>query len=272
MTSKIKNSIYRGRQKQSPGGETMTKPKAKAEPPALPVIKEEPIQLPVEKPHLVITETVATDFMKEINGAALPEPLPPKQNAFIDKLVKAVKPKAERALEKKDDPAQATQKAALIAKISLNVNSFEPLLRDFIQPDKTRYLDALPKRSLAELEIAFKTLEHARIVGNATNQLKHIVFIGASAVEVFTQRMGLRSEGYAQALRAQETELKMILHEIAMERAETLEKYQRPEIRLALLLSTTLLSLDTANRSKELEEATAKEKISAQVEEQYRDL
>lgn len=261
----------------------MTKPKAKVET-ALPIIKEEPPQLPAEKPHLVITETVATDFMKEINGAALPEPLPPKQNAFIDKLVKAVKPKperpasersaSERPAEKKksDDAETAPLRAALIAKISLNVNSFEPLLRDFIKPDKAHYLDALPKRSLAELEIMFKTLEHARVVGNATNQLKHIVFMGASAVEVAAQRMGMRSEGYAQALRAQESELKMILHEIAMERAETLEKYQRPEIRLALLLSTTLLSIDTANRNKDVEEFTGKEKVNARVEEQYRDL
>lgn len=246
---------------------------------AQPPVKEEP----PTQPHLVITESVASDFMKEIN-ATLPEAMPPKQNEFIEKLVNAVKapkdvaanpakpakavapPKAPKPVE---DPAE---KANLIAKITLNANSFESLLQDFLKPSKAAYLEALPKKSVAELTILLKTLEHTRAVGNSTNQMKHLVFLGASAVEIASQRVGMRTQGYAQALRAQEDEIRMILQEIAIERADTLTKYQRPEIRLALILSTTLLAMDNNNRLKELQAATGSQKISQDAEATYKDL
>jgi hypothetical protein len=251
----------------------------------LSIVKEEPIEMPVEKAGLVISDAVAADFMKEVNGVQ--ETLLPKQNAFVESLVKdiqkATKPRPSRAKPKepkepseshasKMEPDDSTKKAAHIAKITMNANAFEPLLKDYLKPTKEAYLAALPKRSSSELELMLKSLEHARLVGNATNQLKQLVFIGASAVEVASKRVGLKTDGYAQALRAQEEEIKMILQEIAMERAEAFTKFQRPEVRLALILSTTLISLDNANRLKEYQESTKKETVQPLVEEQYRDL
>lgn len=230
-------------------------------------------------PNLVISEATASEFMKEITG--VPIDVTPKQNAFLDKLVKDVtKPprpprtktvvREEKAVAKPSD--EPSSKAALISKISINVNSFMPLLRDYVKPSKEEFLHALPKKTVADLEILLKTLEHARTVGNAANQLKHLVFIGATAVEVASKRFGMRSEGYAQALQAQEDEIKMILQEIAMERVESFTKFQRPEVRLAVLLSTTLLSLDNANRLADLRKETDSQKVAPLVEEQYRDL
>ena len=91
-------------------------------------------------------------------------------------------------------------------------------------------------------------------------------------IEVATKRFGMRTEGYAQALQAQEVELQMILREIAVERAESLSKFQRPEIRLAVLLSTTLLGLDNANRLADLRQEAKAAPVTPLVEETYRDL
>lgn len=229
-------------------------------------------------PSLAISDVDANEFIKEVSGinASLPE----KQNAFVEKLVNDLKkpsqppkpPKETKSAAPKKTPDDPAEKAALISKITVNVNAFEPLLRDFLKPTRQAYLEALPKKSVADLDLMLKTLEHSRTVGNMANQLKHLVFIGATAVEVATKRFGMRTEGYAQALQAQEVELQMILREIAVGRAESLSKFQRPEIRLAVLLSTTLLGLDNANRLADLRQEAKATPVTPLVEETYRDL
>ena len=261
--------FYQGNKKK-PRSRKMVKAAAKS------VVEDTNTVNPIINPTLVISEATATDFMKEINGTGVAIDNP-KQEAFINSLVKAAKKprvkkeKAEKPSPEKDKTESAAEKASLIAKITLNVNAFESLLRDFIQPSREAYLAALPKKSVAELEIVFKTLEHSRVVGNATNQLKHLLFLGASAVEMATQSVGLKTQGYAQALRAQETEIRMILQEIAIERAETMEKYQRPEVRLAVILTSTLMAMDNANRLRDLN-VKADVTIQPAINEQYKDL
>jgi hypothetical protein len=75
-------------------------------------------------------------------------------------------------------------------------------------------------------------------------------WMSTSAVEIGTQLAGLKSQGLGDALRIQEQEINMILREMALERAESFANAQRPEIRLAFMVSTTLLSVDTMNRMK----------------------
>jgi uncharacterized protein YdbL (DUF1318 family) len=224
---------------------------------------------------MAISHEVANEFVKDMESVQ--EPIAGTKNAasaeaFLDKLVKSVKPKVSRppsasrsAPKEPDDPAA---KSELIGKITLNANAFESLLKEHLVPTKEAFLAGLGKKSAEELSVVLKTMEYARSVGNLTNQLRHLTFMAASAVELGSKSVGLKTEGYANALRAQDDEIRMILQEIAMERASSFQKYQRPELRLAMLFSTTLLATDSQNR---LKEATAK-KVDPDVSKQFKDL
>ena len=223
---------------------------------------------------MAISHEVANEFVKDMESVQ--EPIAGTKNAtsaeaFLDKLVKSVKPKVSRptasrsAPKEPDDPAA---KSELIGKITLNANAFESLLKEHLVPTKEAFLTGLAKKSAEELGVVLKTMEYARSVGNLTNQLRHLTFMAASAVELGSKSVGLKTEGYANALRAQDDEIRMILQEIAMERASSFQKYQRPELRLAMLFSTTLLATDSQNR---LKEATAK-KVDPDVSKQFKDL
>ena len=65
-------------------------------------------------------------------------------------------------------------------------------------------------------------------------------------------------QGYAQALKQQQAELDMILKEIALEQAERFGEAKRPELRLAMMMASTLMTIDAANRFKSLQADTVK--------------
>lgn len=237
--------------------EPMTKPKAKAVAaasiPETPTVSAENMEQP--GPSLLINEVVANTFMTEIER--LPAPPEIKVEAarasLVSKLAKSITsakrvpttPKLSAAESHHTTPAE---KAEVISKITLNANSFEKLLGDYLKPNKEAFLAGLPKRTLIELETTLKSLEYARSASNLTNQMRHLTYVTTQAIEMGTRKMGLKTQGYASAIRAQDDEIRLILKEIAMERAAALHAMQRPELRLALILSTTLLALDSQNR------------------------
>lgn len=252
----------------------MTKAKPKPSTDTSPIALATPTSIQTANPTMAISHEVANEFVKDMESVQ--EPIAGTKNAtsaeaFLDKLVKSVKPKVSRptasrsAPKEPDDPAA---KSELIGKITLNANAFESLLKEHLVPTKEAFLTGLAKKSAEELGVVLKTMEYARSVGNLTNQLRHLTFMAASAVELGSKSVGLKTEGYANALRAQDDEIRMILQEIAMERASSFQKYQRPELRLAMLFSTTLLATDSQNR---LKEATAK-KVDPDVSKQFKDL
>jgi hypothetical protein len=140
-------------------------------------------------------------------------------------------------------------KASLISRITLNVNTFEPILRDLVKPNKDAYLASMTKKSEQELEITLKTLEHTRSVYNISTQLRSFVYMGSSAIEYGTQRfMKMKTEGFSQALMLHDQEIRMCLAEYCMDKVETFNKVNRPEAKLASILVLTLLSVDAKNR------------------------
>lgn len=143
------------------------------------------------------------------------------------------------------------EKADVLSKIYLNCNNFEMVLRDILRPSKEEYLKGMAKKSLGELRGVLRLLENTRSVNNSANQLKHIVYMGASGIEMGTQSLGMKTAGYSQMLRAQDEEIQSILREIAMENADKLQKYQSPTVRLTLLMTTTLLAVDARGRQME---------------------
>lgn len=149
------------------------------------------------------------------------------------------------------------EKADVLAKIYLNCNNFELVLRDIIRPNKEEYLKGMARKSLGELRGTLRLLEQTRSVNNSANQLKHFIFMGASGIEMASQAVGMKTQGYSNMIRAQEEEIQSILREIAMENAERLQKYQSPTVRLTLLMTTTLLAVDARGRQQEFHQMNA---------------
>ena len=149
------------------------------------------------------------------------------------------------------------EKADVLAKIYLNCNNFELVLRDIIRPNKEDYLKGMAKKSLGELRGTLRLLEQTRTVNNSANQLKHLVFMGASGIEMASQTFGMKTQGYGNMIRAQEEEIQSILREIALENADKLQKYQSPAVRLTLLMTTTLLAVDARGRQYEFQQMNA---------------
>ena len=162
------------------------------------------------------------------------------------------------------------EKAKVLSKINLNVMNFEPILRDVLRPSKEEFLKVLPKKGLGELRTILKMLEHTRSVNNTANQLKGMVLMGASGIEMVTSQFGLKTAGYAAMVKSQEEEIQCILREIAMERVDDLKKFQRPEVRLALLMTTTLMAVDSRGRLNELRQYS--EAVPTTMEQTYSSL
>ena len=152
----------------------------------------------------------------------------------------------------------------------MNVENFGPLLKNIVKPDTETFLHSLYVKDDDELKILLKVIERARLTGNMANQFKHVFWMTTGAVEVGAPFIGIKAEGLTQALRQQEEEVALILKEMALERADSFEQAQRPEVRLAFLVSTTLLSVDSINRIKA--QRQGRPKAEEPPEQKYKDL
>ena len=251
-----------------------------------------------------IQEQKAEEFMAEVSAPVEPErkvelnglldKLVPRQEEekgettdIIDRILSAEPPKKKgRSKKAGAAPKQLVEsilpmtvqevvdvdeeKAKVLSKIQMNVSNFEVVLRDILRPSKEEFLKTLTKKGLPELRVILKTIEHTRAVNNTANQLKGMVLMGASGVEMITSQLGLKTQGYGHMIRAQEEEIQSILREIALERVDELKKYQRPEVRLTLLLTTTLMAVDSRNRMAEFRQMA--QPAPANAEEKYADL
>jgi hypothetical protein len=161
--------------------------------------------------------------------------------------------------------------AQMIARIQMNVENFAPLLTHILKPDAEEFMRVLYYKSDDELRILLKVIERARLVGNMANQFKHMFWMTTGALEAGAPIIGVKATGLSQALRVQDQEIQLILKEMALERADSFEHAQRPEVRLAFLVSTTLLSVDSLNRMRAA--SGAKQKAQHQdKKEDYKDL
>lgn len=156
----------------------------------------------------------------------------------------------------------------------MNVENFGPLLKHIIKPDADTFLRDLFTKSDDELQILLKVIERSRLTGNMANQFKHVFWMTTGFLEAGAPFIGVRAQGLSQALRQQDEEIHLILKEMALERADSFEKAQRPEMRLAFLVSTTLLSVDSMNRMKSAirKPTPPQPKAAEQKEKEYQDL
>jgi DNA-binding transcriptional regulator GbsR (MarR family) len=165
------------------------------------------------------------------------------------------------------------EKAKLISQITMNVNTFEPLLKDVLKPNKDTYLSAIQKKSVEELEIALKTIESVRSVHNITTQLRSFFYMGSTAIEMGSQRfLNMKTQGFTQALSMQDEEIRMILAEYAMDKVDSFKKVNRPEAKLASILAMTLLQVDARNRMNLPQTTPTTAKVPENVAQEYTDL
>jgi len=228
--------------------------------------------IPNIQEETMISQKKADTFLQSISPSVKAPAPNPKEMAKRDNIINSLmnglpsehveKPKAKRTYQKKTQNVISSlfdgavnrhenndNKASLISRITLNVNTFEPILRDFVKPSKDAYLASMGKKSEQELEVVLKTLEHTRSVYNISTQLRSFIYMGSTAIEYGTQRfMKMKTEGFAQALQIHDQEIRMCLAEYCMDKVETFQKVNRPEAKLASILVLTLLSVDAKNR------------------------
>lgn len=253
--------------------------------------------IPTIQEETMISQKKADNFLQSI-APSVNAPAPnPKEMAKRDALINSlmggndmqgveVKPKTKRTYTKKEQNVNipmfdsivghrenSDNKASLISRITLNVNTFEPILRDFVKPNKETYLASMNKKSEQELEIALKTLEHTRSVYNISTQLRSFIYMGSSAIEYGTQKfMKMKTEGFAQALQLHDQEIRMCLAEYCMDKVDTFQKVNRPEAKLASILVLTLLSVDAKNRMGAVSSSPATAPVQQEVAQEYGDL
>jgi len=171
----------------------------------------------------------------------------------------------------KEAPAEVVDKSILISKITLNVDNFAEVLKDQIQPDRNSFIAKVNKMNVSDLQSTLKLLETIRSTNNLSNQLKYLLYGGCSLVESVTQRVGLKTAGFAQQVRQQEAEIQSCLREIALNNVESYKKVERPEVRLASVLVMTLLATDSRNRLTQLNESAINRPLPQEVSEKFGD-
>jgi hypothetical protein len=168
---------------------------------------------------------------------------------------------------------QFEDKSVYIAKIQMNVDNFADVLKDHIKPDRDGFLTKVSKMSLSDLNSTLKLLETVRSSNNLANQMKYLLYGGANFIELGTQRLlGMKTQGYAQQLRQQEAEIQSCLREIAINNVEAYKKIEKPEMRLATVLVTTLIATDSRNRLEGLKNEFKTMPVSTEQQNKFNDL
>jgi DNA-binding transcriptional ArsR family regulator len=149
-----------------------------------------------------------------------------------------------------EEPEDVDLHNQLEQKIILNIQNFAPIFH-FIR-DKDAFIKSLHDKKNSELRGILTTLETTRTTVNLSNQMKQMFFMASKGVEVGgAMFLKLRTEGFTDSLVRQQQELDMIFREIAIEYAPMFKMTNKPELRLAMVFTMTLIQTDSMNRLKE---------------------
>ena len=135
-------------------------------------------------------------------------------------------------------------------KIILNIQNFGPIFH-FIR-DKEAFIKSLHEKRNDELKGILTTLETTRTTINLSNQMKQMFFMASKGVEFAGSAfLKLKTDGFTDNLIQQQHELDMIFREIAIEYAPMFKMTNKPELRLAMVFTMTLIQTDSLNRLKD---------------------
>ena len=153
-------------------------------------------------------------------------------------------PQAQQLAETME--SEASVRSKYLSRIHLNVINFHHLL-PFIG-NKDKFLQGLHKKTTKELISLSGLIETQRSLGNVATQMKNAFFIVSKGVEMGCNRIGMKVDGFADDLRQKERELESIFQEIAVEQADSLKAYTTPQMRLAMIFTSSLMLTDSRNR------------------------
>ena len=248
------------------------------------VLKTEPGQIRIEMkdtiPVLNDFESKSMEFAKLIQTDVPVEPVNAKKekvsNKEVDNLINDVigspdadeevsqrprsvsfshgqshrQPSARQLAELMEEPEDIDLHHQLEQKIILNIQNFAPIFH-FIK-DKDAFIKSLHDKKNSELRGILTTLETTRTTVNLSNQMKQIFFMASKGVEVGgAMFLKLKTDGFTDGLVRQQQELDMIFREIAIEYAPMFKMTNKPELRLAMVFTMTLIQTDSMNRLKE---------------------
>jgi cell fate (sporulation/competence/biofilm development) regulator YmcA (YheA/YmcA/DUF963 family) len=159
-------------------------------------------------------------------------------------------PSARQLAELMEEPEDIDLHHQLEQKIILNIQNFAPIFH-FIK-DKDAFIKSLHDKKNSELRGILTTLETTRTTVNLSNQMKQIFFMASKGVELGgAMFLKLKTDGFTDGLVRQQQELDMIFREIAIEYAPMFKMTNKPELRLAMVFTMTLIQTDSMNRLKE---------------------
>ena len=149
-----------------------------------------------------------------------------------------------------DEPEDMDLHNQLEQKIILNIQNFGPIFH-FIR-DKEAFIKSLHDKRNAELKGILTTLETTRTTVNLSNQMKQMFFMVSKGAEFAGSAfLKLKTDGFTDNLIQQQQELDMIFREIAIEYAPMFKMTNKPELRLAMVFTMTLIQTDSLNRLKD---------------------
>jgi hypothetical protein len=241
------------------------------------VLKAEPGQIKIEMKETIPVindfQSRSLEFAKLIQ-TDIPEPVNAKgekkvSNKQVDDLINDVigspekdeeeerprgvsfsQPSRRQLAELMEEPEDIDLHHQLEQKIILNIQNFAPIFH-FIK-DKDAFIKSLHDKKNSELRGILTTLETTRTTVNLSNQMKQIFFMASKGVEVGgAMFLKLKTDGFTDSLVRQQQELDMIFREIAIEYAPMFKMTNKPELRLAMVFTMTLIQTDSMNRLKE---------------------
>jgi hypothetical protein len=161
----------------------------------------------------------------------------------------------------------------VIQQIMFNVEHFAPMLRKIIGNDEEAFVQSLPQRNDRELEGLLSVIDRTRSVGNMATTMKHTFYMAATGAEVVSSSfLNMRTGGYVEALRAQDTEITMAIKELAIENYNKFSKMNRPEMRLGMLAVMTLIQVDSQARIREAMGTQNIPPVKPDLQQKYEDL
>lgn len=292
IRSKVKELIASGKSVREVGIElgiskstaaTIAKETKAAEPEKIPEVQAEPMD-DASFAAAISSIPAAAPTAKAVprgGGMALDSLLAEFEN--IDTVPKAkgrkAAPKASMMTElvsvkpPKPPAPEYEDKSVYITKIQMNVDNFPEVLKDHIKPDRDGFIAKVCKMPVAELHHTLKLLETVRSSNNMANQLKYLLYGATTFIEIGTQKfLGLKTQGYAMMVRQQEAEIQSCLREIAINNVESYKKVEKPEMRLATVLVTTLLATDSRNRMEAVRNDFKSRPMNPEKEKEYEEL
>jgi len=115
--------------------------------------------------------------------------------------------------------------------------------------DPAKFVEQLATKSASDLKTTLELLEATKAIHNGASGMYHMFGMVAGAVELGGSKLHLQTSGYQAAIMSQSDELKRIFQEIAYNNVGSIKRLQSPEARLALLMTQTLLAIDSRNRA-----------------------